>query len=218
MKKLFQDRIEGGHLLAKELRQYKGRDLIVLAIPRGGVPVGYEVARRLQAPFDLVIPRKLPVPWNPEAGFGAVTAQGSLVLDQRMIEPLGLEEEQINRIAEDVRAEIRRREEEFRAGRPAPELEDKTVIVVDDGIASGYTMLAAVESIRRQNPRQIVVATPVASAGAASMIRSKADRLVTLIESHHLPFAVADYYLYWHDLDDAEVEKYLALAGFATKE
>lgn len=209
MIKLFRDRKDGGHLLARELRHYHGKDLVLLAIPKGGVPVACEAARRLQAPLDLIIPRKLPIPWNPEAGFGAVTSEGSIVLNQRMIEPLGLEEDQIKEIAEKVRLEIKRREEEFRKGRPPIDLKDKTVVIIDDGIASGYTMLAAIRSVRRHSPKLVIAATPVASASSAALIRPQVDKFIALIESHHLPFAVADYYLNWYDVSDDEVKECL---------
>lgn len=211
MKGYFQDRTKAGIQLADELKEYEGTDAVVLAIPLGGVPVGYEVAKSLKARFDLIIPRKLPVPWNPEAGFGAVTAEGAVVLNRSMIEPLGLEEGQINAIVEEVRNEVRRREKEFRNEHPKPDLKEKTVLIVDDGIASGYTMLAAVTSVKQLMPRQIVVAVPVAASRSAQMIAPAVDKLVVLVESHHLPFAVTDYYLNWHDLDDQEVKQYLSL-------
>lgn len=202
---IFQDRIDAGKQLAKRLLSYENKAAVVLAIPRGGVPVGFEVASRLKAEFDVIIPRKLPIPWNPEAGFGAITADGTMVLNAPMVSSLGLTDEEIEQAAEEVRQEVIRRTLEYRGDRPPPNVEGRPVILVDDGLASGYTMLAAIESVKKWSPSTIVVAIPVASKGAARLVNHSADKLVVLITSEHLPFAVANFYIKWRDLSDEEI-------------
>lgn len=206
---LFRSRADAGKRLAERLLDYEGEDVIVLAIPRGGVPVGCEVAKRLNAELDVIIPRKIPIPWNPEAGFGAITADGTIVLNQRMVSSLELSKEEIQKIADEVREEINRRLTEYRDDRPPPEVEGKTVILVDDGLASGYTMLAGIESVRKHKPARVIVAVPVASSGAARLVSPRVDRLVALITSERLPFAVAEFYREWRDLTDEEVRECL---------
>jgi putative phosphoribosyl transferase len=209
---LFRDRSDAGRRLADKLAEYEGAEAVVLAVPRGGVPVGFEVARRLRAPFDVIIPRKIPIPWNPEAGFGAITADGTMVLNHSMVESLGLSEEEIREAAEQVRQEIVRRTKQYGGRVPMSSIEGKLVILVDDGLASGYTMLAAIESLRKHAPSSIVVAVPVASSGAVRLVASKTDRLVVLMVSHRIPFAVAGFYRIWRDLTDEEVRDYLKRA------
>ncbi|HET6456115.1 MAG TPA: phosphoribosyltransferase family protein [Armatimonadota bacterium] len=206
---LFRSRADAGKRLAERLLDYEGEDVVVLAIPRGGVPVGAEVARRLNARLDVIIPRKIPIPWNPEAGFGAITADGTIVLNQRMVKNLGLSKDEIQAIADEVREEIERRTREYRDDRPPTDVKGKTVILVDDGLASGYTMLAAIESVRKHNPVRVIVAVPVASSAAARLVSTRVDGMVALVTSERLPFAVADFYREWRDLTDEETVGYL---------
>lgn len=207
---LFRDRSDAGRRLAERLVEFEDSQAVVLAIPRGGVPVGYEIAKRLHADLDVIVPRKIPIPWNPEAGFGAVTADGTIVLNDAMVRSLGLTPAEIEQAAEDVRREIVRRTQVYRGDRPPPEVANRPVILVDDGLASGYTMLAAIESLKKSSPSAVIVAVPVASSAAARLISASADRLIALIVSHRLPFAVAEYYLEWRDLTDDEVCAYLS--------
>lgn len=202
---LFRDRADAGRQLAERLLEYEDRGAVVLAIPRGGVPVGFQVAKRLNAQFDVIVPRKIPIPWNPEAGFGAITADGTIVLNKAMVQSLDLGEEEIEQAAEEVRREIIRRTKQYRGDRPLPDVKGRPVILVDDGLASGYTMLAAIESLRKDAPSAVVVAVPAASSGAAGLVAPQVDKLVALIVSHRLPFAVADFYVEWRDLSDEEV-------------
>jgi len=206
---IFHDRKDAGQKLADQLMDCDGKETVVLAIPRGGVPVGYEIAARLNSPLDVIIPRKIPIPWNPEAGFGAITADGTMILNEEMVRNLGLHKNEIEHEADIVRREIMRRTEEYRDGYPPPDMENKRVIIVDDGLASGYTMLAAIESVRKHNPSSVVVAVPVASSGAARLVVSKVDRFVSVLVSERLPFAVASFYREWRDLTDDEVCAYL---------
>lgn len=213
MADMFLDREDAGRQLAARLRSCDLGDAVVLAIPRGGIPVAVEVATRLKLPLDLIIPRKLPIPWNPEAGFGAVTSDGTVVLNESLVREMGMTQEQIDAVVEMISTEIERREQAYRRGLPEPDLEGKSAVIVDDGLASGYTMLTAVTSVRRAGAGRIVVAVPVASESAVRLIRDAVDELICLIESHKLPFAVADYYVKWYDLTDADVFQYLALGN-----
>ncbi len=201
----FVDRQDAGRKLSEHLLSYKDKEAVVLAIARGGAPVGLEVAKRIHALFDVIVPRKIPIPWNPEAGFGAITEDGTMVLNQKMVRSLRLTPEEIDEAASEVRKEIIRRAEAFRGGKPPIEIKGKPAIIVDDGLASGYTMLAAIESARKHAPSAVIVAVPVASGGAARLVRQKADDLIALIISERLPFAVADFYLHWTDLTDEDV-------------
>ena len=202
----FRNRTDAGRRLAERLLDYEGQDIMVLAIPRGGVPVGAEVAGRLNAQLDVIIPRKIPIPWNPEAGLGAMAPDGTMVLNHRMVRELRLTKIEIQYLADKVREEINRRTREYRGDRPPPDIRGKTVILADDGLASGYTMLAAIESVRKHKPARVIVALPVASSGAARLVGPHADKLIALITSERLPFAVAEFYHEWRDLTDEEVK------------
>lgn len=206
---VFHDRLSAGQELAKRLEAYRGPDTIVLAIPRGGVPVGFAVAKHLAAQLDVIIPRKIPIPWNPEAGFGAVTADGTLVLNDQMVEQLGLSKEKVSELAAKVQHEIKRRLRVYRGDRPFPSLKGKTVLLVDDGLASGFTMMAAVKSVRNGRPARIVVAVPVSPYNSAELVRPLVDDLVSLVIARTWSFAVASYYRDWYDLSDDEVVQYL---------
>ena len=181
----------------------------MLGIPRGGVPIGYEISRSLNCPLDVVVPRKLPVPWSPEAGFGAVMPDGTRVLNEGMVANLGLSEQEIDRIAESVLREIKRREALYRGNQPQPELAGKVVILTDDGLATGYTMLAAVKAVRKQEPASIVVAVPVSPRDTAREVAHEADEMVVLYISDQYPFAVAMFYHDFADMTDEEVIGYL---------
>lgn len=202
---LFNDRTEAGKRLAKLLDAYRGSNALILAIPRGGIPVAAAAAHRMRMDWSIIVARKLPVPWNPEAGFGAVTADGTIVLNEPMVSGLQLRQTQIDQIASDVRMEVQKRTATYMNERPAVEVSGRTVIVLDDGLASGYTMLAAVKAVRLQNPEKIVAASPVASRSAARMIEDAADECIFQIVSPSVPFAVADFYVAWRDLTDDDV-------------
>lgn len=202
---LFNNRYDAGRQLAAKLAEYKGQSVIVMAIPNGGVPVGLEVALAIEAELDLVISRKIPLPNNPEAGFGALADDGTVILNEELVERLGLSPHQINYQVNIVRAEIRQRNRLYRQNRPLAVVSGQTVIVIDDGLASGFTMLAAVESLQRRQPKKIVVAVPAASASAHERVVRVADKLVTLTIATTQRFAVADFYRYWYDLGENEV-------------
>ncbi|MGQ9630464.1 MAG: phosphoribosyltransferase [bacterium] len=208
----FRDREKAGELLAEHLDHLRGRSPVVLAIPRGGVPVAYPVALRLRAPLDLVIPRKLPIPWNPEAGFGAITADGTLILNRELMNRVGISERIAQDVAREVQREVIRRTEEYRRGRPPADLRGKSVVLIDDGLASGFTMLAAIKSARKQHPASITVAVPVSPRSSANRVRASADDLVALLIQDAWQFAVASFYESFPDLSDSEVIRYLDMA------
>ncbi|MBC7247304.1 MAG: phosphoribosyltransferase [Actinobacteria bacterium] len=209
---LFKDREEAGSRLAES---YVGprEKLMVLGIPRGGIPVGYRMARELGGAFDVLVARKLPIPHNPEAGFGAIAPDGSLYLNEEMMQHLRLPPEQVNDIASRVLVEVRRRVKAYRGDRPFPDLAGMNVILTDDGLATGYTMIAAVEMVRKFHPASVGVAVPVSPDGTARRIRPLVDHFHCLHVSHHYPFAVASFYRDFHDLSDREVMRYLGKNG-----
>ncbi len=202
---LFKDRMHAGEELAKKLLKYKSKDVIVLGIPRGGVPIGYRIAKALDAPLDVIIPRKLPVPWSPEVGFGAVTSTGEVTLNPEIAGELRLTDREIKEIAGKVVHEINRRMKAYRGNKPLPDLKGKTVIIADDGLATGYTMIAAVESAKKQGAKKVIAAAPVSPLAAAEDVRKHADELVTIWEKPTYNFAVASFYNDFHDMRDEEV-------------
>src|ERR1700694_3139927 len=177
--KRFRDRREAGRLLAAKLAAYANRpDVIVLALPRGGVPVAYEVARALGAPLDVFVVRKLGVPGYEELAMGAVATGGVRVLNDQFVKRLGIPEHIIDAVAARERRELARRERLYRGGRPPPDARGRTVILVDDGLATGATMHAAIEALRQQNPARIVVAVPAASAETCAALRAEVDDVI----------------------------------------
>lgn len=207
---LFETREEAGQRLAEEVSQrYRGARALVLAVPRGGVPVGLPIALALDAPLDVVIPRKIPIPWEPEAGFGAVTADGTLVLNEELVRVLGLTPAQIERAARAVQAEIQRRTRAYRGDRPPRPVEGRLVVLTDDGLATGYTMIAAIRSLRAGQAARVLVAVPVAPRDSVHRVSQEADEVICLIAQESGPFAVASFYRHFPDLTDAEVRDYL---------
>lgn len=201
---IFENRYDAGSQLATKLSEYKNQPVIVLAIPNGGVPVAVPVALELGAELDMVIARKLPIPLLPEGGFGAVADDGTTVMNQDVLNKINLTEQQINYQVNKVRNDIRQRSLIYRGNRPLSTVSGKIAIVVDDGLASGYTMLAAVASVRRRQPRRIVVAVPAASATAVKQVEKSADRVVTVATSYAPKFYVSDFFRYWNVLSDDE--------------
>lgn len=205
----FRDRVDAGNQLAERLTPYRSPQTVILAIPRGGVPVAIEVAQSLDAPLDVVVTRKIPIPQNPEAGYGALAEDGTIFLNEPLVGQLGLSQRQIEYQAKEVLAEIERRSTVYRGNLPRCILADRIAIVIDDGLASGFTMVAAVKSVQRQKAARIVVASPAASGSACELIEPMCDALVCLVVSRSYPFAVASFYQHWHDLTDEEVGHYL---------
>lgn len=209
---IYADRHDAGRRLAEALLTYR-HNAIVLAIPRGGVPVGYEVSRRLEVPLDLIVPRKLPIPSDPEAGFGAIAPDGTIVLNERLVAYCGLSVKDIERISGEVLAEVQRRIREYRGDRPLPDLKNENVIIVDDGLASGYTMVAAVRAVKKEHPERVIVAVPCSPESSMERLEKEADEVVSLAVQPHGQFAVASYYESFPDLTDEEVKGLIAEPG-----
>ena len=202
---VFMDRSQAGHLLALQLSKYKGTDSIILAIPSGGVPVASEIREALGLPMDLIIVRKVQIPGNTEAGFGAMGSDGEIILNEGLLQRIGLTEEETAMQIKKTLNVIRKRERLFRAGKPFPSIKDRNAIIVDDGLASGYTMLAAINIVKSKDPRKIIIAVPTASRNTADFILPEVDELVCLNVRSGYPFAVADAYVNWYDVPDEEV-------------
>lgn len=208
---IFGDRHESGEQLAKALVEYAGVECVVLAIPRGGVIVGEVVARALGAPLDIVVPRKIRAPGNPELGIGAV-APGVHVLDARMVEMLNVTPEYLEREIETEEREIERRQLAYREGRPGVQIRGRVAIVVDDGVATGGTAAAALRWARAQGAARVVLAVPVAPGAALGRLRPECDELVVLATPEPF-FAVGEWYRRFDQTSDEEVVAALARAA-----
>lgn len=213
MKTRFFDRREGGQFLAESLTAYTDReDVIVLALPRGGVPVAAEVAKRLNAPLDVFVVRKLGLPGHPELAMGAIASGGARVFNGEVVNALSIPDEVIDAVSAEELIELQRREKAYRAGRPPLELEGKTVIVVDDGVATGSTMLAAVSALRQLNAARIVVAAPVIAASTYSEMQRAADEVAAVILPENF-YAVGLWYQDFSQTTDDEVRELLGQAA-----
>jgi predicted phosphoribosyltransferase len=209
----FRDRADAGRRLAERLREYAGRDdVVVLALPRGGVPVAFEIATALDAPLDVFVVRKLGAPGHEELALGAIAGGGTRVLNRQAIEAIGIPAERIEAIDAKERRELERREHAYRGDRPPPDVAGRTVILVDDGLATGSTMRAAVEALREDEPARIVVAVPVADAAVCSDLRARADEAVCLLTPSPL-VAVGQWYDDFTQTSDAEVRELLGEAS-----
>ncbi|MFN3739617.1 MAG: phosphoribosyltransferase [Thermodesulfovibrionales bacterium] len=175
---IYQDRTEAGKILASKLQDYKDSDAIVLAIPSGGVPVGAEIARALNLFLDLLIVRKIQIPYNPEAGFGAVGPDGEPIFNESVLSGLMLAERDILEQVTKARESVKKRNELFRKNKPLPLLKDRVVIIVDDGLASGYTMLAGINYVKKSMPAKVIVAVPTASERAIKFILPQVNELI----------------------------------------
>jgi predicted phosphoribosyltransferase len=213
---VFKDRDDAAKVLSEMLKPHykKAEETFVLAIPSGGVPIGLEVAKGLSLPLDLIIVRKIPIPGNPEAGFGAVTLDGDVFLNNELVAFLRLSPKEIEDQITKVKTDLKERNRVFRQGIPFPDVINKTVLMADDGLASGYTMLACVETVRRKGASKIVVAIPTAP-------ESSVSRISPIVEEIFCPnirtgryFAVAEAYANWYDLTRDEVLTRLQEAGF----
>jgi putative phosphoribosyl transferase len=209
----FRDRHDAGRLLAEQLGEYAGRDdTLVLALPRGGVPVGYEVARALRAPLDVFLVRKLGVPGHEELAMGAIASGGVKVLNEDVVRGLGIPANVITQVAAAEELELRRREREYRDDRPPPDVVGRAVILVDDGLATGSTMRAAVEALRQQRLAEIIVAVPVGAPETCAAMNLVADSTVCA----YMPDRFAAVGLWYEDFSqttDEEVRSLLAAAA-----
>jgi predicted phosphoribosyltransferase len=209
---LLQDRTEAGRLLAERLSDYAGRpDVIVLALPRGGLPVGFEVARRLGAPLDVFVVRKLGVPGHEELAMGAIASGDVVVVHPDLVNALGIAQEEIDAVIASQRRELARREAAYRDGEPPPSITGRTVILVDDGIATGATMQAGIAALRKLDPARIVVGVPVAPPETCDELAAHVDELVCLETPE--PFrAVSLWYDHFDQVSDEEVRALLRAA------
>jgi predicted phosphoribosyltransferase len=209
----FRDRFEAGRVLAEHLHKYANRpDVLVLALPRGGVPVGFEVARALNAPLDVFLVRKLGVPGHEELAMGAIASGGVRVLNDEVVNVLRIPEEVIDEVAAEEQRELERREREYRGDRPPPDVRGRVVILVDDGLATGSTMRAAVAALRKQHPARIVVAVPVGAPDTCAEFQDEADEVVCA-RSPEPFFAVGLWYADFSQTTDEEVHDLLRRAA-----
>lgn len=214
----FRDRRDAGKRLAEELHRYANRpDVMVLALPRGGVPVGFEVATALDSPLDVFVVRKLGLPWHEELAMGALARGGVRILDEDLIRAAGVSEEDVQRVTATEQRELERRERQYRGARPFPNLTGKTVILVDDGLATGYTMRAAVAALRQGGPARVIVAVPVAARDTCAAFRDIADDIVCAVTPE--PFhAVGLWYEDFSQTTDDEVRDLLDRSRSAREE
>jgi predicted phosphoribosyltransferase len=209
---LFRDRVEAGQALGEHLTAYADRpDVLVLALPRGGVPVGFEVAQALHAPLDVFLVRKLGVPGHEELAMGALASGDVLVLNEEVVRALDISEEEIAAAVAAEGQELRRRERAYRGDRPPPDVRDRTVILVDDGLATGSTMRAAVAALRRQGPARVVLAVPLGAAETCADFRQVADEVVCARTPEPF-YAVGLWYDDFTQTTDAEVRGLLVRA------
>lgn len=209
---MFSDRRDAGRRLARELRALADRDVVVLGLPRGGVPVAYEVARALHAPLDVIVVRKLGVPGQPELAMGAIGEDGVRLVDERLIRGVGVTDEQLARVEARERAELERRAERFRGTRPRMDLTGRTALIVDDGIATGSTARAACRVARAHGATRVVLAAPVAPTDVVSRFGADADDVVVCASPR--PFlAVGRFYDDFTQTTDEEVVRLLAEAS-----
>lgn len=199
---MFKDRKDAGQKLGRALKDYKDQGVLVLGIPRGGAEVAYQVAKHLNADFSILVARKLPLPHNPEAGFGAIAEDGSAVILERARR--GITQQVSDALIEEQRREIKRRVAVLRGGEPLPKIEGRTVILVDDGIAMGSTMRASIQLCKERDAEKIVVAVPVSGKRVAKQIEEMVEDIVVLEQPPYFR-AVAQVYQNWYDVPDREV-------------
>jgi len=208
---VFRDRHDAGRQLGEFLRALPvPGEPLVLAIPAGGVPIGREVALALGASFSLAVVRKIRIPGTTESGFGAVTWDGQVLINEPLRAALGLSGPEVERAVAETQRNVAERVARFTGGKSVPAMAGKTVILTDDGLASGFTMLAAIRSLRSRGPARIVAAVPTASASSAGLVAGQADLVACLNIRSGRSFAVAEAYEEWYDLDDREVQDELA--------
>jgi putative phosphoribosyl transferase len=209
-RRTFRDRREAGRVLAEELAAYRGKDgLLVLGLARGGVPVGWEVAAALRAELDVFLVRKLGVPQWSELAMGALASGGGVVMNDNVLSSLGISDEQVREVVDRETTELIRREQAYRGGRPVADPHGKTVILVDDGIATGASMLAAVRALRASSPESIVVAVPVGPQSVSKLLAQEADDVVCATMPNDFE-AVGQVFVDFHQVSDDEVRDLLA--------
>lgn len=211
---VFQDRRHAGEFLAEGLREYSRADLSILAIPNGGVPVAFPIFEKFHKEhrgieFHLLIVRKIPIPYNTEAGFGAITMDGTMILNEPLVARIGLTDRQIQAQAASVLQEMKERLRIYGLQDQEFHLKNRIALLIDDGLASGYTMIAAIESIKKYTPSQIIVAIPTAPKSSIDRLAPLVDKIICLNIRDTMYFAVADAYKNWYDLEFEEVQSLL---------
>jgi len=204
----FRDREEAGRELARALMEFRGKNVVILGMPRGGVVVANEVAEVLGAPLDIVVTRKIGAPGEPEFALGAITQEGDVIVDSQAAESVGASPEYLQEEVRRKRLEVKERMRSLRGDMPYPSLEGKTVIIVDDGMATGNSMRAAVQSVRRRSPREVVVSVPVAPQEAVTELSREGTRVVCL-ERPRFFFAIGGFYKNFGQVEDSEVKELL---------
>jgi putative phosphoribosyl transferase len=207
---LFADRVDAGKRLAQALRGHVGEDAVVLAIPRGGVVVGYEVTKALALSLDVIIPRKIGAPNNPELAIGAMTEDGTILLDDRLVDYLHVSQEYVKEESEAQKAEIRRRLKLYRGDIPYPSLKGREVILIDDGMATGSTMKAALASVRKRGAKSVIIAIPVGPPSTIKELEKEADRVFCLYTPEAF-YAIGQFYEDFTQTRDEEVIRLLKL-------
>lgn len=202
---VFRDRKHAGEVLSEMIMQYKDTNAIVFAIPAGGVPVGAVVASKLQVPLDVAVVSKITLPWNTEAGYGAVAFDGTVRLNREIVSRVGLRESDIEDGIEKTQNKVKKRVAEFRKGHPAIQVDGRPVILVDDGIASGFTMLVAVEAMKKAGADQIIITVPTAHWEAVENVLPDVEEFYCANLRSGWVFAVADAYQKWSDVSEEEV-------------
>ena len=206
---IFNSREHAGIILADMMVDYKGTDSIVFGIPAGGVPVAAPMASFLNLILDVAVVSKITLPWNTEAGYGAVAFDGTVKLNQGVLQQIGLTDDQINSGIEKASIKVNRRFKEFRGVKPFPDLKKHTAILVDDGIASGFTMLVAVEALQKTGADKVVVAVPTAHLQSLERVAPEVDKIFCANIRDGWGFAVADAYQNWYDVNEEEVNEIL---------
>ena len=201
----FADRADAGSTLANMLERYNNTDAVVLAVPAGGVPVGAVIAQYLSLTLDILVVSKITLPWNTEAGYGAVAFDGTVRLNERLLPGLGLREDEIQQGIAETKNKVTRRFTNLRGNKPLPDLSKQPVIVVDDGLASGFTLLVGVEALRKAGASQIIVAVPTGHSNSVQMMADRVEAVYCGNIRHGWSFAVADAYRRWYDVSDEEV-------------
>jgi putative phosphoribosyl transferase len=202
---IFRDREHAGAVLADMMSNYRDTNSILFGIPAGGVPVTASMASKLNLHLDVVVVSKITLPWNNEAGYGAVAFDGTIILNQDLISLVGLYQDQINKGIENATNKVERRFKSFSGNKPFPDVKDFTTILVDDGIASGYTMLVAVKALKKLKPKKIVIAVPTAHLRSLEKIVPEVDLVYCSNVRDGQGFAVADAYKKWYDVSEDEV-------------
>lgn len=202
---LYEDRTDAGRRLAGLLTKYKSSQTILMGVACGGVPVAASVGKELDLPWNIIVSHKLPVPWYPQAGFGAMAADCTSVLNEAMLHSLRLSRHKIDDVIGSVKSTVQQQASLYEHEIQSVDINSKTVIVIDDVLKSGYTMLAAIKSVRSKQPEKVVIASPVASRFAANMVESAADDLFFGFVSPAIPFSPSDFYLSWPELSDSDI-------------